>query len=130
VDENGCVYFFMANPRHLVSQLEQEFPVGVNYFKKGNNYSMHILGKARIIIDPEELTSLDLTKKEIENALHTQLLVCVKMLKVDYFDHDQDRKNALVHRLKSFIYKLFDYTEPDARSFDFNHAPGVHHYGF
>ena len=128
VDDNGCVYFFMHKPRQLVSQFEQEFPVGVNYFKKGNNYSLHIIGKARIIIDPEELISHNLTEEEMENALNKQLLVCVKILKVDYFDHD--KKNSLLQRVKAFIYELFDYAEPDARSFDFKPAPGIHHYGF
>ena len=34
VDPNGCIWFFIGRPKHVVSQLDKEFPVNLNYFKK------------------------------------------------------------------------------------------------
>ncbi len=130
VDENGCIWFYMPRPKQLISQFDKEFPVGLNYFKKGNNYSMNIYGKAIIIDDPEELISLDLSKEEIDKALNEQLLISVKIMKVDYFDHDQEKKNSFFRKVKSFIYELFDYAEPDGKSYEFTPTAGMHNYGF
>jgi hypothetical protein len=130
VDDGGCVWFTMSRPQQLVSQFDKEFPVGLNYFKKGNNYSMNIFGKARIVNDPEELMVLDMSTEEINDALNKKLLVCVKILKVDYFDHDQERKNNLLQKVKTFIYGILDWAEPDGKSFEFSPTPGIHHYGF
>lgn len=129
VDEDGIVWFFMPKPKQLISQFDKEFPVGLNYFRKGNHYSMNILGKARIINDPEELISLNLSAEEINIALNNELLVSVKILKVDYFDHGQERHNFL-NRIKSFIFRILDWAEPAGRSFEFSPTPGIHHYGF
>lgn len=120
----------MQRPKQLLSQFDKEFPVGLNYFRKGNNYSMNISGKARIINDPEELMSFDLSTDEINAALNTELLVNVKILKVDFFDHDQEKKHNLLNRLKSFVYQVLNWAEPDGKSFEFSPAPGIHHYGF
>lgn len=130
VDDDGCVWFFMPRPPQLVSQFDKEFPVGLNFFRKGKNYSMNILGKARIIYDREELLTLDLSAEEINNAMNTQLFVSVKILKVDYYDHDQERKNNFLNKIKTFIYGMFDWAEPDGRSFEFSPTSGIHHYGF
>jgi len=70
VDDCGNITFFINRPQQLISQFDREFPVGLNYFKKGKNYFMNIFGKARIIHDPEELAyQKDLTAEEINNAL-------------------------------------------------------------
>ena len=55
VDDNGNISFFINRPQQLISQFDQEFPVGLNYFKKGKITYLNIFGKARIINDPEEL---------------------------------------------------------------------------
>lgn len=130
VDDDGCIWFSISRPQQLVSQFDKEFPVGLNYFKKGNNYSMNILGKATIVNDPDDLMVLNRSAEEINDALNNRLLVCVKILKVDYFDHDQERKNNLLQRIKTFIYGILDWAEPSGRSFEFSHTPGFHHYGF
>ena len=130
VDENGCIWFYTSRPRHFLSEIDKEFSVTLRYFKKGNSYALNILGKGRIISDPEELLSLTLSAEDVEKALHSQLLICVKILKVEYFDYKNDKKANFLSRIKAFIYELMDYREPNGTSYDFNPTSGLHQYGF
>jgi hypothetical protein len=130
VDDNGDLLFFLPRPKQLLSQFEKEFPVGLNYFKKGVNYYINISGFARIVNDPEELYSYDLTFEEMEQALHKDVLVKVKILKADYYENDISRKNSVVNKVKAFIYSLLAWVEPNTKSFDFRTKPQMHNYGF
>lgn len=130
VDENGCIWFYTSRPRHVLSEIDKEFHASLRYFKKGNAYALNISGKGRIISDPEELLSLELSTEDIDRALNTQLLICIKILKVEYFDYDQEKKKSLLNRIKAFVYSLLDYTEPQGTSYDFNPATGLRQYGF
>ena len=130
VDEDGNIFMFMPRPKQLISQFEKEFPVGLNYFKKGKSHFLNIYGKARIINDPEELNSYDLTFEEINQALNTDMLIKVKILKADYYEKDLAKKNSWLNKVKSFVYGLLALVEDDGRSFDFSSNPTIHGYGF
>ena len=127
VDENGCIWFYTSRPRHFLSEIDKEFSTTLRYFKKGNCYALNILGKGRIISDAEELLSLELSADEVDKALNSQLLICVKILKVEYFDYSREKNNSLLSRIKNFIYELMDYNEPNGTSYDFNPANGLQH---
>ncbi len=73
VDKNGDILFFINRPKQHINEFDQEFLVGLNYLKKGKNYFINILGKARIVKDPEELSYIPyLTPAEINSALTNQ----------------------------------------------------------
>lgn len=127
VDENGCIWFYTSRPRHFLSEIDKEFSTTLRYFKKGNCYALNIMGKGRIISDAEELLSLELSADEVDKALNSQLLICVKILKVEYFDYNREKNNSLLSRIKNFIYELMDYNEPNGTSYDFNPANGLQH---
>jgi len=131
IDDSGCIYFFIHRPRQLISQFEQEFPVGLNYFKKGKNYFMNIFGKARMINDPEELAyQTDLSTEEISCALTTHVLVKVKILKVDFYDNNYERKNLLLKKIWLLCCSLFDKFGIASGTYDLSHTSHLHHYGF
>jgi hypothetical protein len=129
VDDDGNIWFFIPRPQQLISQFEQEFYVGLKYFRKGSDYSINIDGKARMLIDPEELTwETELTQEEINMALTTQVLVRVKIQNVEFFEHAGSQKGVLA-RAKSFFYSILDWAEPNAKRFEFGQGNPVH-YGF
>ena len=131
VDDNGCITFFINRPPQLISQFEQEFPVGLNYFKKGKNYFLNIFGKARIINDPEELAyETDLTQEEINNALTTHILVKVTILKADFFDNNYEKKSLVLKKVWSIFSRVFDSVDAASRSYNFSPRSSLHHFGF
>lgn len=131
VDENGHVSFFIIRPKQSISHFEQEFPAGLNYFKKGKSCFLNIFGKARIINDPEELAyQTNLTNKEINRALTTHILIKVKILKVDFYDNNYERKNLFFKKAVSVFSRLFDSVGAASRSYDLSPDPSLHNYGF
>jgi hypothetical protein len=131
MDATGCISFFIHRPSQLITQFEQEFPVGLNYFKKDKNYFLNIFGKARIINDPEELAyETDLTLEEINTALTTHILVKVKILKADFFDNEYERKNLLLKKIYSVLSRLFDSVGAASRSYNLSPRSTLQHFGF
>jgi hypothetical protein len=91
---------------------------------------MNIFGKARIIHDPEELAyQTDLTAEEINNALTTQVLIKVQILKVDFYDNNYEKKNLVLKKIWSVFSQLFDSVGAASRSYDLS-GPATHNYGF
>jgi hypothetical protein len=130
VDEDGNILFFLQRPKQLISQFEKDFPVELNFFKKGLNYYLNVSGFARIINDPEELYAHDLTFDEMELALNKSVLVKVKILKADYFENDINKRNSIINKMRSFVYNMLEWVEPNAKTFDFRSNPQIHNYGF
>lgn len=131
MDHNGRIVFFINRPLQLLSHFDQEFPVGLNYFRKGKNYFMNILGEARIINDPEELAYYtNMSEEEKVEALTTKALVAVTISKVDFYDTNYERKNLLLKKLWSLSSSLFDWFGSASRSYNFGKTAQVQHYGF
>ena len=131
VDEYGYVWFFVQKPKQQLSQFEQEFLVGLNYFKKGKDYFLKIFGKARIVIDPEELAyETDLTTEEINNALTTQVLIKVRIITADFYDNNYEKKNLVLKKVQSWYSRLFDSIGAVSRSFNLTPRSSLPHYGF
>jgi general stress protein 26 len=74
VDELGRIWFFYNRPGQDIREYEKNFPARLNFFRKGINYSVQIIGCASIITDPEELNEF------FEWATETDRSVAGKML--------------------------------------------------
>ncbi len=130
VDESGNIYIFMPRPRQELSQFEKEFPVSLNYFKKGKSFFVNVFGKARIVNDPEELQSMDLSISEVNQALHDEMLILVKIHKADYYEKDVTKKSHFLARIKSVVYNMLALVEQDEKRFDFSTSRSLQGYGF
>jgi hypothetical protein len=129
VDSESNILFFIIRPPQLINQFDQEFPVGLKYYRKGSDYSLHISGKATMLTDPEELSwNCDLTPEEVSEALCSKVLIKVKIIKVAYYDHYR-QKTGILDKVKSKLYSLLDWAEPNGRSYDFSNGNHIH-YGF
>jgi len=85
VDELGQLWFFVPRPKQALHEFDREFPVKLEFFRKGKGFYLHITGKAYIVDDPEEVNSLlfeDLKQQMSGNMV----LIKVKMGKADYFE--------------------------------------------
>ncbi len=57
VDDYGFVWFFIQKPKQLLTEFESEFPVRLDFFKKGKSHFLQVAGKARVVNDPEEMNA-------------------------------------------------------------------------
>src|SRR5215470_10826824 len=88
VDEYGYIWFFVQKPQQQLNEFEKEFPVKLDFFRKGLDYSLQVIGKGCIINDPEELMVITENMTEIRNFNpEKMILIKVKMTRADYFEN-------------------------------------------
>ena len=58
VDELGQMWFFVPKPQQALHEFDREFPVRLEFFRKGKQFFVHVSGRAFIVTDPEEVNSL------------------------------------------------------------------------
>ena len=85
VDELGQVWFFVSKPQQALHEFDREFPVKLEFFRKGKKFFLHLTGKAFIVTDPEEINCLVFDEIKERVADH-MVLIKVRMTKADYFE--------------------------------------------
>ena len=85
VDDFGFVWLAVQKPTQNLSEFEQEFPVKLDYYRKGTGYFLQVTGRGFMVTDPEEMNLmtdlLDVKQPGNENMA----LVKVKIQKADYY---------------------------------------------
>lgn len=84
VDDYGFVWFYVQKPQQNLQEFDSEFPVRMDFFKKGMSYFVQVMGKGWVVTDPEEMNiSVNLpagiNQKDVA-------LIKVKILKAEYFE--------------------------------------------
>lgn len=111
VDDLGQVWFFVPRPRQALHEFDREFPVKLEFFRKGKRFFLHITGKAFIISDPEEINGL--VYEDIkEKATDHMVLIKVKMGKADYFESSPARHPGRWQDLRQQISAWLFNTRP------------------
>lgn len=108
VDENGQIWFFVNKPSQYLQEFDSAFPARLDFFKKGKDYYVQIVGKAYIVNDPEEINHLVSLSDEVrQQALHEQVLVKIRIMKADYYESYASKNVRVWDRLFNKIYSLF-----------------------
>lgn len=88
VDEYGFVWFFVQKPKQQqqLSEFEQEFPVKLDFYKKGLGYFLQVTGQGFVVADPEEMNAYVTLPEDIKKLAGEKVaLVKVKIQKADYY---------------------------------------------
>ena len=87
VDDYGFVWFYIQKPKQDLREFDKEFPVRLDFFRKGTQYFLQVTGKAFMVIDPEEINTLeDTLPEDVKQKGEGNVLVKVKILKAEYHD--------------------------------------------
>lgn len=87
VDDYGFIWFFVQKPKQNLKEFEQEFPVRLDFFKKGTRSFLQVIGKGWVVSDPEEMNLLESLSDDTKKmAMGEMALVKVKMMKADYYE--------------------------------------------
>ena len=90
VDDYGFIWFLIQKPRQQLKEFEMDFPAKLDFFKKGTNHFLQVMGKGWVVTDPEEMNIIeDLPRL----ALDEMVLVKVKIMKADYYEKTQGRQS-------------------------------------
>jgi general stress protein 26 len=86
VDEYGFIWFFVQKPKQQLSEFDQEFPVKLDFYKKGMGYFLQVSGRGFVVSDPEEMNAYVTLPDEIKMLTNENMaLVKVKIQKADYY---------------------------------------------
>lgn len=95
VDDYGFVWFFVQKPKQHLKEFETEFPVRMDFFKKGSGCFLQVNGKGWVITDPEEMNSLDTLPEDAkEMAKNEMVLVKVKIMRAEYYETKSSYRNS------------------------------------
>lgn len=87
VDDYGFVWFFVQKPMQSLKEFETEFPVRLDFFKKGSGCFLQVNGKGWVVADPEEMNSfVTLPEDAKKSAMNEMVLVKVKIMRAEYYE--------------------------------------------
>lgn len=107
IDDNGNIWFFVNKPTQKVTEFEKQFPVALNYYKKGTPFFLNVFGVARIVIDPEELTCADMDVSISNGIASDKILLCVKIANVNYYEKETEMSRTWFSKLKKAFAGIF-----------------------
>ena len=87
VDDYGFVWFFVQKPMQNLKEFDTEFPVRLDFFRKGSGCFLQVNGKGWVVIDPEEMNSFVTLPEDAKKlAMNEMVLVKVKIMRAEYFE--------------------------------------------
>jgi hypothetical protein len=124
VDDYGYAWFFVQRPQQLLTEFEKEFPVKLDFFRKGLDYSLQVIGNGYIVSDPEEIFVVTTNVDEVKQFNPEKMvLIKVKITRADYFENISGHKPTwfqnTISMLQSWIF-------PNAPSYGpITYYPGI-----
>jgi general stress protein 26 len=110
-DELGQLWFMIPKPSQHIHAFDKTFPVKLDFFRKGKEYYLQILGKAFLVNDPEEINSVDCLNESIKQQARQNetVLVKVQILGASYVEKAPVKTSAkdLIGQVKSKLYRWF-----------------------
>lgn len=108
VDDYGYIWFFVKKQSQQLQEFEQEFPVRLDFFKKGVDYFLQVSGKGWVVSDPEDLNTYSTLFNDVDPATATDsVLVKVKMLKAEYYETASRAKHSWWYNAVSAVTTWF-----------------------
>ena len=82
VDDYGFVWFFIQKPKQQLTEFEKEFPVKLDFYRKGTGCFLQVVGKGYMVSDPEEVNSLVVLPEDVRKMANESIaLVKVRIQK-------------------------------------------------
>lgn len=87
VDDYGFVWFFVQKPMQNLKEFETEFPVRLDFFRKGSGCFLQVNGKGWVVSDPEEMNAFVTFPEDAKKlAMNEMVLVKVKIVRAEYYE--------------------------------------------
>jgi hypothetical protein len=107
VDEAANIWFFANRPEQNLQVFDREFPVRMQFYRKGKGYHLQITGRAYIVDDPEEVYGLVSLPEDMKvRAFRELVLIKVQINNVAYYEYG--KRFARRRTLKGLVSGLYD----------------------
>ena len=87
MDEAGQIWFFIPRPVQHIDAFDQDFPVKLDFFRKGKDFYLKIQGTASFVTSKKELK--EIVSAEIERKIENKEVVAIRVAirNADYFEN-------------------------------------------
>jgi general stress protein 26 len=110
-DELGQLWFVIPKPSQLIHAFDKTFPVKLDFFRKGRDYYLKILGKAFLVNDPEEINNADCLHETVKQQarFNETVLIKVQMSHAEYVETApvKTSSKAILNQVKNKIFRWF-----------------------
>ena len=118
IDELGQLWFVVPQPMQFIYTFERVFPARLDFFRKGRDYYMKILGKAFIVNDPEEINGIEGLSDFIKQRARRNELVILKV-QITHADYGEKTSakfsSRLLHnQIKMLLRRFFSLSGPQS----------------
>jgi hypothetical protein len=108
VDDFGFVWFFVQKPMQNLKEFETEFPVRLDFFKKGSGCFLQVNGKGWVVSDPEEMNSFVTLPGDAKKlAMNEMVLVKVKIMRAEYYETKTLNQQSWWHNAMTTVTAWF-----------------------
>jgi general stress protein 26 len=115
VDELGQIWFAVPRPAQQIHEFDNSFGAKLDFFRKGKDFYMKVLGKAFIVNDPEEINTIVYVNEEIKQKARNNeiVLIKVKITHADYAEKKQPHTstNNVFRTARLLLYKWFAHSQ-------------------
>jgi hypothetical protein len=116
-DELGQLWFLIPKPPQFIQAFDKTFPVKLDFFRKGREYYLKIIGKAFLVNDPEEINSIECLGDQVKQLARfsESILVKVRISHAEYVEKASGKSTAksLLNRVKNKLYHWFQLKHHD-----------------
>ena len=116
VDDFGFVWFYIQKPKQDLREFDKEFPVIMDFFRKGKSHFLQLEGKAWMVSDPEEINSLNVSEEE-KNKMHEMVLVKVKIQKAEYRETGSTQRAVKTSWWQSAVSNIYTWLRSGTGSY-------------
>jgi general stress protein 26 len=120
VDELGQIWFAIPKPAQHIHEFDNSFAAKLDFFKKGKDFYLKILGKAFIVNDPEEINTIIYINDEIKDQARKNEIVLMKV-KITHADYAEKKPaqapaNSILTNARLLLYKWFAHSQKNEHS--------------
>jgi general stress protein 26 len=121
VDEVGQVWFLIHRPSQQIQEFDKEFPAKLDFFKKGENFYLKLIGKACLVSDPEELNEvISVGDEDKQKASDGFILVKVRVSQISYYVNEEEQTSTWIGTIRSQFSKWLHKPQPRLRPYSFS----------
>lgn len=99
MNDDGQIWFVIPKPAQDIDAFDKEFPVRLEFFKKGKPFRLKIQGKGSIVGDQVEIEKLSVASTAMEEKVKTEPVIMIKVL-VQFVDYAGNMSTSFPNRLK------------------------------
>ena len=86
VDDADQIWFIVNRPAQNLNEFEKEFRARCDFYKKGKDFYLQVIGKACIVTDPEEINNVHGLDSETKALVSSSMvLIRMKITKTFYY---------------------------------------------